>query len=196
MTALSGRWVRKAAGPCGAGQPRAQQSRALAHLPCPTRLFPADTTLCWGDLGSSSLRSGAAGSGEEKPGLQFPISAGSYLPEKSQAKGSAISFPTQGSGRERREVRSEPWISLLSPAGLCTTERLGKAGSHLLQGRVVRAGCEAALQRQLCSGDSRYGFVLVPGALFKNQLSVEGYSWASELQISNESWSEDGLTGF
>lgn len=62
--------------------------------------------------------------------FQFPVSAGSYLPEKSQAKDSAISFPTQGSVREESSgsplpllcSHTELWISLFSPARQCTIE--------------------------------------------------------------------------
>lgn len=64
------------------------------------------------------------GTGKEKPVLQFPVSAGSYLLEKSQAKDSAISFPTQGSSRELSPLCCIPGdlgLSLLLLAGLCSS---------------------------------------------------------------------------
>lgn len=88
------------------------QSRALARLPCRTRLFlqaPRFVAGMWGAAASAARPTSPFGCAAPQAAgrsqvLQFPISAGSYLPEKSQAKGSAISFPTQGSGRERRAV--------------------------------------------------------------------------------------------
>lgn len=161
------------------------QSRTLACLTCLSGLLSAGTTLYLRGSGEqqpqqltppASIDVGHCRQGGKRSQVsQFPVPAGSYLPEKSQAKDSAISFPTQGNGREWR-IPPTPLLHLQWAVDL-----------PFLTGKVVyywvvrkslessvtgmncqRVGCEEILKRWLLGRSSHYVFVLVPRVLFKN----------------------------
>lgn len=169
--------------PCRTGQPRAEQNAGLSDL-------LERAVLCghhalfegiWGAAASAAhptsiLWRGALQAGGKRSQVsQFPVSAGSYLPEKSQAKDLATSFPTQGRGRERRISPTPPlhlqWaVDLPFLTGKVVYYWVVRKSleSSVTGMNCQRVGCEEILKRWLLGGSSHYVFVLVPHVLFKN----------------------------
>lgn len=156
----------------------------------------------WGDLGSSSLSSSThqhpltwgiadGEAGKMNQVFQFPVSAGSYLPEKSQAQDSAIFFS------HPRKREREQRISPAPPLQSCWALELPFLTRQAVYTWVVRknwessvrgmsfqrVGCEEILERWFLRRSSHYIFVLVPHVLFKKQHSMKDYSWANDFII-------------